>query len=108
MYKLPHRAARPRAAASVTHGVIHPRAGAPLPPAARREEFRRHKKADQKWLVNFYREWDEYLRQLAQQSVAAGSLGRDMAPELVSQMNDEQKQQLQQLRTEAAALYKDG
>lgn len=72
------------------------------------EEFKKHKKADAKWLPNFYREWNSYVDMLeAQGGVAAGEIGRDLAPDQLGQMNDEQKQQLAQLKMETDKLYKD-
>jgi len=82
-----------------------------------REEFKRHKKADTKWLQSFFTEWDKYLRMIQQQtnlsslttSEAADTsrtIGSDLPKETIQRMSDEQKQQLSQLRNEAQNLYR--
>jgi hypothetical protein len=82
----------------------------------RRDEFKRHKKADAKFLVSFFGEWEGYLRTLQTQSVAGGGggggagsgLGRELSGEERAQLTDEQRVQLDKLRKEATGLYKDG
>lgn len=74
----------------------------------RREEFKRHKKADAKWLTMFYREWNQYVAQMEQQSPIAGPVGSNLPGEAVKAMTDEQKIQLLKLREAAAKPYKDG
>ncbi len=76
----------------------------------RREEFKKHKKADEKFLVMFFREWSSYAGQLEQQSPMEGAsgLGADLTKDLVRAMTDEQKVQLLKLKEEAGKPYRDG
>lgn len=73
-----------------------------------REEFKRHKKADAKFLTAFFKEWNGYVEMLEQQSPAMGTLGRDLDPAAVANMTAEQKEQLARLKTEARNPYRDG
>lgn len=73
-----------------------------------REEFRRHKKAEAKWLESFFTEWKSYADMLQQQSPVAGSLGAPLPKDAVKSMTDEQKVQLLKLKEEAAKPYMDG
>ncbi len=72
------------------------------------EEFKRHKKADAKFVASFMTEWSNYLKQLEQQSVAAGVLGVPLDPQLTGVLTDEQKMQLGKLKDEATKLWRDG
>lgn len=82
-----------------------------------REEFKRHKKADAKWLQSFFTEWDKYLIMIQQQTnlsslssvdaqSSSSTIGSDLPASTVQRMTDEQKQQLNQLRNEAQNLYR--
>jgi hypothetical protein len=71
-----------------------------------REEFKRHKKADAKWLVNFYREWNDYVAMVEQQKVVDGNLGAELSPDHVAAMSDEQKAQLNSLKVAATNAWK--
>jgi len=78
-----------------------------LPPS-RSEEFKRHKKADAKFVASFFAEWTAYLRQLEAQSAAAGPLGAPLDPALVGSLSEEQRAQLGKLREEAEKPWRDG
>lgn len=73
-----------------------------------REEFKRHKKAEAKWLVNFFQEWTSYAGMLEQQNPVAGAVGSPLPKDAVRAMTDEQKVQLLKLKEEAAKPYMDG
>lgn len=73
-----------------------------------REEFKRHKKADPKWLKNFFTEWNAYVADLEKQKIMEGPVGKDLSPDAFQALSDEQKAQLATLRNEATHLYKDG
>jgi hypothetical protein len=80
-----------------------------LPHPPRRDEFKRHKKADPKWLGSFFREWEAYLEMVQKQSVAEGRpMGSALPQEAMRDLTDEQKVQLEALKKEATSLYKDG
>jgi hypothetical protein len=73
-----------------------------------REEFKRHKKADPKWLGSFFREWESYLKTIESQSAAAeAGVGRNLGPEEVAALNEEQQLQLAQLQKEAVNMAKE-
>jgi len=57
-----------------------------------REEFGRHKNAEPRFLGPFYEQWEEYLKTLEQRQ--GGAVGRDLNLIEVSEMTDEQRQQL--------------
>ena len=67
----------------------------------RSEEFKKHKKADAKFLGPFFREWTSYVEQLEKQSVAAGPIGSSLDSALASSLSEEQQAQLSKLREEA-------
>lgn len=63
-----------------------------------KEEFRKHQGADTKFVVKFMDEWSSYLVTLQQQQ---GNFGVDLSRDQVSEMNEEQVEQLQQLHRAA-------
>ena len=80
-----------------------------------RNEFKMHKKAEEKHLSGFFSEWETYLEQLkmttrAKEAAITGSLDRDDPSASVfqfgrdlpqdAQLSDEQKQQLEKLKEE--------
>lgn len=86
------------------------RAHRALPPQMRalgdsyvREEFKKHRKADAKFLAAFFREWEQYLSQVAKPE---GAEGRDLAPEHAGALTPEQKEQLAKLQQEASKLLR--
>jgi hypothetical protein len=70
-----------------------------------REEFRRHKKSEAKWLVAFFREWNGYAQQLETQRVMDGEIGANLGPEADRALSPEQREQLLKLRAEAGKPY---
>ena len=71
-----------------------------------RDEFRKHAKADAKWLRGFAASWEEYAATLERQSAAsAEGIGRALAPEQLRGLTDEQKNQLAALRYEAERAF---
>ena len=84
-------------------GNRHRQRAAEPPPAAtaRREEFRRHKEADEKFLPAFFREWESYVEQLEAQAISfdgAEAFGAHLDPGTVEAMTPEQKEQLVKLK----------
>lgn len=74
-------------------------------PPARSEEFKRHKKANAKFVATFFTEWGNYAATLERQAgAAAGELGVAMDPHALATMSPEQQDQLQKLREEARKL----
>lgn len=70
-----------------------------------REEFKRHKSADQKFVAGFLAQWQEYADNLTQQP--PGHFGADLSAEDAALLNDEQLEQLDVLRTEVASIDTD-
>jgi len=71
-----------------------------------KDEFRKHAKADAKWLRGFAASWEEYAAALERQSAAtAEGIGRALEPEQVRGLSDEQKNQLAALRYEAERAF---
>lgn len=66
--------------------------------ALRREEFKRHKAADAKFVAGFLQQWQTYTEQLSQQP--PGHFGADLDTTDAKLLNDEQREQLEVLRTE--------
>lgn len=65
-----------------------------------KEEFRKHKSAKAKFIPPFFAAWQDYLRHLRAQDPGAGAIGSDLKPEHVAALNDEQREQLEKLRSE--------
>lgn len=71
----------------------------------RRDEFKRHKKASDKFVPTFLREWAHYAATLeAQGGVAAGDLGVSLDPAAVATLSPQQQDQLNKLKEEARKL----
>ena len=71
-----------------------------------KDEFRKHAKADARWLRGFAASWEEYAAALERQSAAsAEGIGRALAPEQLRGLTDEQKNQLAALRYEAERAF---
>jgi hypothetical protein len=68
---------------------------------SRREEFRRHRNANEQFLVGFEREWRSYVETLRDQEAAA--VGADLPADVLLAMTDEQRAQLHKLKDQAAA-----
>ena len=68
-----------------------------------REEFKRHKEAKPEFVESFMIEWRQYLQQLEQ-----GAVGRELSPEEISALNEEQQIQLNNLRLETEKDWRDG
>eukprot|EP01052_Picozoa_sp_SAG31_P015133 SAG31_NODE_963_length_10710_cov_332.216285_10_plen_102_part_00 len=66
-----------------------------------KEEFRKHRNADPKFVKNFMHEWSSYLVMLQQQQ---GDFGVDLSSQQISSMNEEQLGQMEELRS---AAFKD-
>lgn len=82
-----------------------------LPPAMKyigdgyvRQEFKLHKTAKPEHLGPFFSSWLEYLKTLTESPLAAGDLGRKMSEEDIVAMSEQQLEQLQLLKGEAARL----
>ena len=93
-----------------------------------RDEFRKHRGADAKWLRGFVAGWEEYAQMLERQSAAdvaggfggggggggggtadaatAGGIGRALSPEEIRGMSEEQRNQLAALRYEAEKAFR--
>ena len=67
-----------------------------------KEEFRKHRNADPKFVANFMEEWSTYLVMLQQQE---GNYGVDLNRDQISDMNEEQLEQMKELHK--AALKKE-
>ena len=74
----------------------------PLHDGRGREEFKRHKAADAKFVVGFLQQWQTYTDQLSQQP--PGHFGADLDPTDADLLNDEQREQLEVLRTEVVSV----
>ena len=71
----------------------------------RRDEFKRHKKASDKFVPTFLREWAHYAATLeAQGGVVAGDLGVSLDPAAVATLSPQQQDQLNKLKEEARKL----
>ena len=67
-----------------------------------RTEFALHRDASADFKVQFERQWRDYLTTLKLQDPHAdGKIGREMTPEEVGALSDEQKVQLLKIREEA-------
>lgn len=86
---------------STCRGCDRARARADAPRAPRSEEFKKHKKADAKFLGSFFAEWTSYVEQIEKQSVAEGNIGISLDPALADALSEEQRAQLSKLREEA-------
>ena len=64
-----------------------------------REEFKRHKKAEAKFLTSFFAEWENYVDTLEQQDTLE-KVGKNLDSGTVETMSTEQKQQLAKLLME--------
>lgn len=78
-----------------------------LPPAHRelgdtyvRTEFRLHKGAKDTFLVQFERQWRDYLKQVIRNNEET-EVGRDMSTAEIDALSDEQKVQLLKIRENA-------
>lgn len=70
-----------------------------------REEFRKHKGADSKYIVSFMKEWTDYADQLEGQlrygcDSTEAVIGRNLSPEELDMMSEQQLGQLLELKTE--------
>ena len=69
-----------------------------------RSEFKLHKTASAKHLAPFFEQWMAYLQELntgfANSGAGAQRFGRDLAPEELSALNEEQQERLQTLQEE--------
>ena len=70
-----------------------------------RAEFALHRDAEPNFIVQFERQWRDYLTQL-RQPAADGGFGRAMTEEEVSALSDEQKVQLLKIHEGAAGPAK--
>jgi hypothetical protein len=71
-----------------------------------REEFRRHRNANEQFLVGFEREWRSYVDTLRGQAPA--EVGEDLPTDVLLAMTDEQRAQLHKLKGQTGALPLDG
>jgi hypothetical protein len=67
------------------------------------DEFKRHKAAPSKFLQSFFTAWQDYLKQL-ELSPSTRVIGADLDATIMSAMSDDQREQLNMLRTEASKL----
>jgi len=79
-----------------------------LPPEARelgdayvKEEFKLHRDAAPNFLVQFERQWRDYLTSL-KVTQNEGVIGREMTPDEVASLSDDQKVQLLKIRESSA------
>lgn len=63
-------------------------------------EFRQHRGASSSFLAQFERQWRDYL--MLVRRPADGRIGRNLTPEEVAALNDDQKLQILKLREQAA------
>lgn len=72
-----------------------------------KEEFRRHRTAEARFLGNFFREWNGYLHSVAGlgsgASAPAADLGHHLDATTLASMSEEQRAQLDLLRSETTA-----
>ena len=71
-----------------------------------REEFRRHRAAQARFLVPFFVEWERYLADLRARAPVAGAAaiaGADLPAASAAALSDEQRIMLESLRREATA-----
>lgn len=69
-----------------------------------REEFRKHRKAEAKFVGPFMRSWSEYLSTLEEQRAQAlegAVLGRDLAATELDALTESQRKQLSLLKRES-------
>ena len=73
----------------------------------RREEFRKHRNADEKFLPAFFTEWEGYVQQLEQQAMGihGDGFGTDIDEEVASSLTEEQREQLIKLREASAQAF---
>jgi len=71
-----------------------------------REEFRAHRGASAAFLVEFERQWRDYLQQVLRPEMHDQGLGREMTAGEVAALNDEQKVQLLKIRENAVGPAK--
>ena len=72
-----------------------------------REEFRRHRAAQARFLVPFFVEWERYLADLRARPPVAGAAavaGADLPADAAASLSDEQRIMLESLRKEATAV----
>jgi len=72
---------------------------------AYREEFKRHKSAEERFLTSFFSEWENYATTLAKQK-SVEKLGENLDEGIVETMSKEQKQQLAKLLQEVEGSFK--
>jgi hypothetical protein len=68
-----------------------------------REEFRRHRSAKPQFLGGFFREWEAYVASLRAGPVLELQPGRNLSPDVIATMSDDQQAQLARLRQEVVA-----
>jgi hypothetical protein len=69
-----------------------------------REEFKRHKNADQKFVGMFLQEWTSYLDNLKMSSSEGFGVGRSLTDEQIAALSPEQREQLQKLKESSEAV----
>lgn len=67
-----------------------------------RKEFELHRGASDDFRQQFERQWRDYLTTLRSSATSEQPVGREMTPEEIAAMSDEQKVQLLKIREETA------